>query len=57
MATTVQKHLSSAKYSCSFFIIDRDSVQLSVDDVDEILKLKLYFDILLSSRSKNITKV
>ena len=40
-ATTTQKHLLSFQYFCTFLIIDRDSIQVDVSDVEEILKMKL----------------
>ena len=40
-AATTQKHLLSFQYFCTFLIIDRDSIQVDVSDVEEILKMKL----------------
>ena len=40
-AKTIQKHLLSFQYFCTFLIIDRDSIQVDVGDVEEILKMKL----------------
>ena len=40
-ATTIQKHLLSLQYFCTFFITDRDNdIQVNVGDVEEILKIK-----------------
>ena len=40
-AKTIQKHLLSFQYFCTFSIIDGDSIQIDVGDVEEILKMKL----------------
>lgn len=39
--TTIQQHLLSLQYFCTFLITDRDNnIQVNVGDVEEILKIK-----------------